>query len=530
MLPAHGTILSERSDFKNPSITEGSIPKSKPLHFCSPFLPESFIVLGPYRFTVPEPVPGHNAMFQDGCIFFIEIYTCIFVLDLPKSIQDPLSHTAVEQQKLVPASPCIEFHPQILHCNGLQKNHIWKPSNTPCFSCSARTFQHTPERCIKFTARNNHHCVNAHYCECYYRKLDEHAGCFCCHSSGNKLLSDISQLHLPGWYGGINNNSHYHEIYLPKHGSFGSKSLSTPLERLDIHAREVANRPSHNFTSCHTGKSSAMFGTRLERNLKVVRDEESLLSKAVTTEDELPTKKMKMTPIGNEQGMKKEVSMESQLQRNEGKSSIPVEQVKVSKADNNPTQEIIKQEFSEPESNQTTYSGSELSNGELVSERKDTKTNNEKGELNTSEKSYKKAPHEIHKNVLHQGTRKSQQAKSKKGHKDNNTKPYNTRMVTSRPRTYSSDFVIPDEEEEWRQDKEGYQMKGRQRTKLNRLLANEHERRRVAQLNSAYQDLRQLIPGYQCDTKLPKIKILKYAINYIAHLDDILGTDFYEVN
>ena len=65
----------------------------------------------------------------------------------------------------------------------------------------------------------------------------------------------------------------------------------------------------------------------------------------------------------------------------------------------------------------------------------------------------------------------------------------------------------------------------RQRTKMNRLLANEHERRRVAQLNSAYQNLRQLIPGYQCNTKLPKIKILRYAINYIAHLDNILEAD-----
>ena len=317
---------------------------------------------------------------------------------------------------------------------------------------------------------------------------------------------------------------------MPKHGPFGSKSLSTPLERLDIHASEVANRTSHNFTAHHTGKSSTRFGTRLEHNLKVINDEESLLTDVVPNEDELPIKKMKMTPIGNEQVMKKEEGMESQLQKNEAQSSIAVEQVNVSKADDKPPQEIIKQEFPDPQSYQTICNGSEIPNGELDSEKKDTHISHEKGELHTSEKSDKKAPQEIHKNVPHQGTRKVQQAKSKKGHKDNNTKPYNTRMITSRPRTYSSDFVIPDEEEEWRQDKEGYQMKGRQRTKLNRLLANEHERRRVAQLNSAYQDLRQLIPGYQCDTKLPKIKILKYAINYIAHLDDILGTDFYEVN
>ena len=480
---------------------------------------------------MPELVLGHNAMLQDGCIFcLIEIYTCIFVPDLPRSIQEPLSHTAVEQQKYVPPSPCIEFHPQILHCNGLQKNHTWKASNTPCFACRARTFPHTPDSCIKFTARNNHHCVNTHYCECYnYRKLDEHAGCFCCHSSSNKLLSDVSQLHMPAWFGGLNNNSHYHGIYLPKHGPFGSKSLSTPLERLDIHAREVANRPSHNFTPHHTGKSSTRFGPRLEHDLKVIRDEESVLTEVVANKDELPTKKMKMTPIRNEQEMKKEEHIESQVQKNETQSSTAFENGNVSKADNKPAQEIIKQEFPESQSYQTTCNGSELSNGELDSEKKDTKKNHEKGELYTHEKSEKKDTN-IHRSVPNQRTRKSPQAKLKKGHKDNNTKPYNTRMVTSRPRTYSSDFVTPDEEDEWKQDKEGYQLKGRQRTKLNRLLANEHERRRVAQLNSAYQDLRQLIPGYQCDTKLPKIKILKYAINYIAHLDDILGTDFYEVN
>lgn len=330
---------------------------------------------------------------------------------------------------------------------------------------------------------------------------------------------------MPPWCSGLNNNSCYHGIYLP----FASKSLSTPSERLGIHASEVANRTSHNFTAHHAGKSSTRCGTRLERNVKVIRDEESLSTHVLANEDELPTKKMKMTH-GNEQGMKKEEGMKSQLQKNEAESSIAVEKVNVSKADDKPAQEIIKQEISEPQSYQTICNGSEIPKDELDSEKKDTHTSHEKGELDTCEKSDKKVPQEIHKNVSHQGTRTSQQAKSKKGQKHNTTKPYNTRMVTSRPRTYSSDFVIPDEEEEWKQDKEGYQLKGRQRTKLNRLLANEHERRRVAQLNSAYQDLRQLIPGYQCDTKLPKIKILKYAINYIAHLDDILGTDFYEVN
>lgn len=103
---------------------------------------------------------------------------------------------------------------------------------------------------------------------------------------------------------------------------------------------------------------------------------------------------------------------------------------------------------------------------------------------------------------------------------------YNTRHTTTKSHSYEADFEVP-ATSEWKEDKQLYSeiTKSRQRSKLNRLLANEHERRRVAQLNSAYQDLRQLIPGYQCDTKLPKIKILRYAINYIAHLDNILEDD-----
>ena len=103
---------------------------------------------------------------------------------------------------------------------------------------------------------------------------------------------------------------------------------------------------------------------------------------------------------------------------------------------------------------------------------------------------------------------------------------YNTRHTTNKSHSCGTDFKVP-ATAEWKQDKQMYSeiTKSRQRSKLNRLLANEHERRRVAQLNSAYQDLRQLIPGYQCDTKLPKIKILRYAINYIAHLDNILEID-----
>ena len=126
---------------------------------------------------------------------------------------------------------------------------------------------------------------------------------------------------------------------------------------------------------------------------------------------------------------------------------------------------------------------------------------------------------------IHSETIDSTQASTKKsrGRKlySNNQKRYNTR--TTRPRTYKSDYIVPDKND-WKKDDSLREdaTKGRQRSKLNRLLANEHERRRVSQLNNAYQDLRKMIPGYQCDTKLPKIKILRYAIKYIAHLDEIL--------
>lgn len=371
-----------------------------------------------------------------------------------------------------------------------------------------------PGNCIKFAAKNK--CVNTHCCECVYRKLEENASCFGCHSS-NKLLSDVSQLHVPPWY-----DSGYQGVYLPKHGPFCSKSLCTPLETLDFHGREVANWSSNHLTAQHVNKCSARLGTRLEGNLKVIRSEEPVLAGTAAKDDEPPAKKMKMAAVCKEQEMEKEDDEETPFLQNETQFNAAVEQTNVLKADDKQIQAKIKQEFPEPQNLQT--NSNELSNDGQNIEEKDNLASQQTCELGSHEKSGKKAT-DIQKKVSNQGTRKSQQLKSKKGLKDNK-KPYNTRMVTSRPRTYSSDFVIPEEEDDWRQDKEDYQMKGRQRTKLNRLLANEHERRRVAQLNSAYQDLRQLIPGYQCDTKLPKIKILKYAINYIAHLDDILGTDF----
>ncbi|EDS33665.1 conserved hypothetical protein [Culex quinquefasciatus] len=48
--------------------------------------------------------------------------------------------------------------------------------------------------------------------------------------------------------------------------------------------------------------------------------------------------------------------------------------------------------------------------------------------------------------------------------------------------------------------------------------ANKKERRRTQSINSAYTSLRDRIPNVPNDTKLSKIKTLRLAISYIAHL------------
>ncbi|XP_034167369.2 heart- and neural crest derivatives-expressed protein 1-like [Pangasianodon hypophthalmus] len=48
------------------------------------------------------------------------------------------------------------------------------------------------------------------------------------------------------------------------------------------------------------------------------------------------------------------------------------------------------------------------------------------------------------------------------------------------------------------------------------------ERRRSASMNKAFAELRELIPHVPADTKLSKMKTLRLAAGYIAHLTDIL--------
>nr|AAQ75377.1 transcription factor Atl1 [Podocoryna carnea] len=57
-----------------------------------------------------------------------------------------------------------------------------------------------------------------------------------------------------------------------------------------------------------------------------------------------------------------------------------------------------------------------------------------------------------------------------------------------------------------------------------RAVANLLERRRVAELNNAFEKLRDLVPTYgDEDRALSKIKTLKYALNYMSHLSIILN-------
>ncbi|GAV00260.1 hypothetical protein RvY_11135-2 [Ramazzottius varieornatus] len=55
-----------------------------------------------------------------------------------------------------------------------------------------------------------------------------------------------------------------------------------------------------------------------------------------------------------------------------------------------------------------------------------------------------------------------------------------------------------------------------------RVSANKKERRRTISINTAFSDLRDCIPNVPMDTKLSKIKTLRLATSYIAHLMEVL--------
>ncbi|KAL7291959.1 hypothetical protein TKK_0014247 [Trichogramma kaykai] len=55
--------------------------------------------------------------------------------------------------------------------------------------------------------------------------------------------------------------------------------------------------------------------------------------------------------------------------------------------------------------------------------------------------------------------------------------------------------------------------------------ANKKERRRTQSINNAFADLRDCIPNVPTDTKLSKIKTLRLAASYIAHLMNVLSSE-----
>ena len=57
-----------------------------------------------------------------------------------------------------------------------------------------------------------------------------------------------------------------------------------------------------------------------------------------------------------------------------------------------------------------------------------------------------------------------------------------------------------------------------------RIIANMLERRRVAELNTAFDTLRNTVPNYgNEDRNLSKIKTLRYAMTYMIHLMELLN-------
>ena len=366
--------------------------------------------------------------------------------------------------------------------------------------------------CIEFTSGGRYVKANCSFRD-YQRNVDECSTCGNCLAT-RKFMSNCTQLQVPPWYKGTNFSGAYRGIFQQQQDVF--YAAPNPSNRMDFHTGKVPRDwngvhfpPTRHISICHP-----TFESYLDGNLKVVRKEDkpyqisSVNEKLYQNVEEHPAKKFKLavSSESDQDGKRGESEqLNSQKPASENNTDCPrASEIKSDNLSEGLCQRKIKEEIPSPQ---------------------DAITNCCEPNRDKRCKDSTIAEHAVQVPATDSDrvTRKKQSVKNRRGVKNGNIKPYNTRMVTSRPRTYSSDYVVPDEDD-WKNEKEPYEntAKGRHRSKLNRLLANEHERRRVAQLNNAYQDLRQLIPGYQCDTKLPKIKILKYAINYIAHLGDLL--------
>lgn len=65
----------------------------------------------------------------------------------------------------------------------------------------------------------------------------------------------------------------------------------------------------------------------------------------------------------------------------------------------------------------------------------------------------------------------------------------------------------------------------RKSTYSRRLSANQKERRRTQNINTAFAELRRCIPNVPQDTKLSKIRTLRLATSYISYLQEVLQSE-----
>ncbi|XP_068725151.1 uncharacterized protein [Montipora capricornis] len=417
--------------------------------------------------------------------------------------QDPLQPEAHCQTCMQPHR---QFHPAVLRFNSLDRTQSeWYNSSFSKLQYRAARLSHSSENCVNMAAENP--CLDPHCCECFKKTFDQHATCFCSNHPKPNFPPRITQLNIFPWCNKMNSDVSYQGACLSKNCQLSCTLLPTRKDRKDRKDREP--REVSHIMDDH------IYPPQTEKRMDTAAIKDSTKKAAIIFENSperdngnvlctIVNKKTMITSFdGDNTVITKETCNRNTCTEYSYECTNQLNEAKDKGKNNLETKK---------------HSSKVTPLVKMTQECTESKDNNEL----CSDVEMETETMDVQEELSFKALRKPQHPKSKKRRKDGIAKPYNTRMTTSRPRTYSSDFVMPSEEGEWKGEKDGFPAKGRQRSKLNRLLANEHERRRVAQLNSAYQDLRQLIPGYQCDTKLPKIKILKYAINYISHLDDIL--------
>ena len=76
------------------------------------------------------------------------------------------------------------------------------------------------------------------------------------------------------------------------------------------------------------------------------------------------------------------------------------------------------------------------------------------------------------------------------------------------------------------QDGQKPRLKSQRKTSYSRRMsANQKERRRTQNINTAFAELRRCIPNVPQDTKLSKIRTLRLATSYISFLREVLQTE-----